>query len=182
MAIAVSPSLPVPVSDGEVLRENEEAWQRIEGSDVREPLKTALRLVACGYAYRQAAKAVGYASHSGVYEAAQRFGLATANSARLVANFRSVAGLATEELVERLETNPGDFSVKELGITAGIATDKIAKWERWGSDDTRGQGAESALERLVRAAEEGKLSLDVRVTPVQGSGPPPENDEPEERS
>ena len=179
MTIAGSPSLPATVSCPEVLRENEEAWQRIAGSDVREPLKTALRLVACGQPYRQAAKAVGYASHSGVYDAAQRFGLATANSARLVANFRSVAGLATEELVERLETNPGDFSVKELGVSAGIAADKIAKYECWGSGDRRGQSGESALERLVRAAEDGKLSLDVRVTPVKRPGRP-ESDEPEE--
>jgi hypothetical protein len=61
---------------------------------------------------------------------------------------RTLAHLSNHEIERRLEEAPEDVSIKDLAMVAGIASDKIAKYERWGvqeRDDnqerqTRGAG------------------------------------------
>ena len=48
--------------------------------------------------------------------------------------------MAAEELEERLADAPDQFAPKELAVVMGIATDKIAKKERWGLTDDPADG------------------------------------------
>ena len=50
-------------------------------------------------------------------------------------------------------------------MIAGIATDKIAKKERWGLVSDRPEGGMSALEQLAEAASKGLISMDIQVRP-----------------
>ena len=164
MAEADLPALPEARDD--ILPENTEPWARIEASALGARMKRALRRIACGETYREAAQAEGYATHSDVYRMAQRYRLVNATSERIVNRCRNVADLSLEELERRLTEDPGAFSAKELGITAGIATDKVAKKERWGLIGDISSRGESPLEMLSKAAMEGKISLSMEVKPA----------------
>ena len=156
----------LPEAPGDILPENTESWTKIEASALGDRMKRALRRVASGETYREAAQAEGYATHSDVYRMAQRYRLVNATSERIVNRCRNVADLSLEELERRLTEDPGAFSAKELGITAGIATDKVAKKERWGLSDDESSRRESPFEQLARAAMEGKISMDITVQPA----------------
>ncbi len=160
------PDTSLPVAAGprtDILDSNQEGWARAEASDLEERMKTAVYLVACGSSYREAAKAVGYEDHASVYRATRRYGISSATSERIIERCRRVADLSLEELERRLTEDPSQFSAKELGVVGGIATDKLAKKERWGlSHDELAPGV-SPLMKLCKLAAEGKLDLSIKV-------------------
>ncbi len=153
--------VPVP----EILPRNERAWERVKASSLGERMKRALRRVATGESYREAAQAEGYGTHSEIYRNAKRYGLSSATSERIVERCRNVADLSLQELERRLAADPEAFSTKELDITAGIMTDKIAKRERWGTVEDHGSSEDSPLLQLARAVAEGKLGARLEVHP-----------------
>jgi hypothetical protein len=124
----------------------------------------AVCLVACGtHSFREAAKTVGYEDHASVYRTCRRYGISSATSERIIERCRRVADLSLEELERRLTEDPTQFSAKELGVVGGIATDKLAKKERWGMVDDAVPEGESALAKLCRAAAEGRVDLSIQV-------------------
>jgi hypothetical protein len=78
----------------------------------------------------------------------------------------NVADLSLDELERRLTEASEQFGPKELAVVAGIATDKIAKKERWGQIHDRPEGGMSALEQLADAASKGLISMDIEVRPA----------------
>jgi hypothetical protein len=129
-------------------------------------MKAALHKAACGESYRDAAQSQGYATHSDVYRMAQRYGIVSATSERIVQRCKNVADLSLDELERRLTEAPEQFAPKELAVVAGIATDKLAKRERWGQVDDRPAGQMSALEQLADAASRGLISMGIEVRPA----------------
>jgi len=158
----VETMLPVSTS---VLPRNEAGWALAEASALGARMKAALFRVACGESYREAAQAEGYATHPDVYRMAQRYGIVSATSERVAGRCLNVADLSLDELERRLTEAPEQFAPKELGVIAGIATDKIAKKERWGLVSDRPEGGMSALEQLADAASKGLISIDIQVRP-----------------
>jgi hypothetical protein len=136
-------------------------------------MRAALRLVADGWTYREAAKAAGYASPKDLHGWAKRAGLLDAHTERLVAGLRRVASLSTEEIERRLEEAPEEISTKDLGVIAGIATDKIARFEGWsgGADPEasrrRGEQISDVLEMLAQA---GAVRVSLEVGPTDRDG------------
>lgn len=136
-------------------------------------MRAALRLVADGWTYREAAKAAGYASPKDLHGWAKRAGLLDAHTAHLVAGLRRVASLSTQEIERRLEEAPEEISTKDLGVIAGIATDKIARAEGWGGDDaaTTKRRSEQIADVLDRLAERGGVRVSLEVERVLEESP-----------
>jgi hypothetical protein len=152
-----------------VLAQFEMAWEKIGSSPgkIGPRMKDALRLVACGDSYREAAKAVGFSSHGEVFETAKRFGMTASSTTRVVQRIQEVANLSLAELERRLHEDPEQFPSKDLAVIAGITTDKLAKKERWGAAGERPEGDRSALEQLADAASRGLISMDIQVRPKE---------------
>ena len=161
-ALAVIERAERPVLDG-----NRSGWEAVEKSQFNARFKRSLRHIACGDTFREAAQEEGYADHADLGKAAKKFGLTTASSERVVTRIRNVANLTMAELERRLEEAPEDIASKELAIIGGIATDKLAKKERWGAAGDRPEGERSALEQLADAASKGLISMDIHVRPVE---------------
>jgi hypothetical protein len=131
-------------------------------------MKAGLRLVAAGTDYRSAAEAVGYRSAKDLHGWAKRAGLLEVHNRELVAGFRRIASLSNQEIERRLEEAPQDVSIKDLAVVAGIASDKIARFERWGSgplDDN--SNADRWGELLERVLEKGSATLTVKIEPTE---------------
>jgi hypothetical protein len=122
---------------------NAAAWSQVEASPLGDRMRRALRRVAAGESFREAATAEGYGTHSDVYRYARQYGLLSVKSELLVDRCREVAGMGLAELARRLSEDPESFSVKELGVSTGIMLDKIAKAERWGVEE---RGSSSGVE------------------------------------
>lgn len=152
-----------------------EAFDRLEASNVSDRVKRALRWVAAGYSWFEAAEIMGYQDTgiSHVRRHARRYGILSALSStdRLVGQSREIAMRAGEELQRRLEDEPENFSPKELGVTRGIEMDKIANYEGWRSGNG-GEGSSFVTELKKIALERGhvKLSLEVEPSPHPGPG------------
>src|SRR5262245_61399732 len=144
-------------------------------------MKKALRLVAEGRSYRQAAKEAGLQSTADLRRAAKRFGLAEAhNEARralvaeerewrtadLIESMRQVAGKGAQELLRRLEEEPESIATRDLTVGIGIALDKIAKWEE---EDDGARGVPDHLAKLLDAlgtrGAKLEVAAQVRVEP-----------------
>ena len=134
-------------------------------------MKRALRRVAVGESFREAAKAEQYGTHSDIYRAARKFGLISITKEKLVGRFRRVSDLSFEELEQRLIDDPGSFSHQQLGVVGGIAADKVAKAERWGQEPTGGGDAIAKLEQIGAALAGQGLRLDVSLRPSEPAQP-----------
>lgn len=154
----------VPDIPPEVAEQNAKALTQIEASNVGDRMKRALRRVASGESFREAAQAEGYKTHSDVYRYARQCGLLSVKDELLIDGCRRVTGMGLAELERRLAEDPEGFSVKELGVTTGILLDKIAKKERWGLEPKEGAGALDVLERLADRVVRGELELELRVS------------------
>ncbi len=154
----------VPDIPPEAAEQNAKAVTRIEASNVGDHMKRALRRVASGESFREAAQAEGYKTHSDVYRYARQCGLLSVKDELLIDGCRRVTGMSLAELERRLVEDPEGFSVKELGVTTGILLDKIAKKERWGLEPKDGAGALDVLERLAERVARGELSLELKVS------------------
>jgi len=71
-----------------------------------ERMRAALRLVAEGTPYRDAAEQVGYRDHREVYRWAKKAGLVEVHTKRLVDSYRRIAALSNVELERRLIEAP----------------------------------------------------------------------------
>jgi len=154
---SLEPFPPVPENCG--------AWARIAASDLSDRMKRALRRVAAGESYREAAEAEGYASHTDLYRYARRFGLLTVTSARLVEAHRRNALLAAEELGRRLEEAPQAFKAGELNFITGTSTDKVSRYEGWDSRRPEAPSYASALEQLAETLAKSGTRLEIKVEP-----------------
>ena len=148
----------------ELAEQNAQALARFEASNVGDRMKRALRRVASGESFREAAQAEGYKTHSDVYRYARQYGLLNVRDEVLIVRCRRVTGMGLAELERRLAEDPEGFSVKELGVTTGILLDKIAKKERWGLEPKEGAGALDVLERLAERVARGEVELKLEVT------------------
>jgi len=141
-----------------------EVQQRIAALPTNDRMKSALRLVASGVDYRRAAEAVGYRSPKDLHGWAKRAGLLEVHSDRLIAGYKRIAHLSNQEIERRLEEAPEDVSIKDLAVVAGIAADKIAKYERWGFGETKETGnANRWAELMDRLLEQGGATLTVKL-------------------
>ncbi len=154
------------------------------------PQKTALRLIAEGRSYREAAKEAGLRSTADLRRHAERFGLRVAHleareerkieeSAEVVAELREVAGRGARELLHRLKTEPDSIQTRDLTVLTGVAIDKVAKWERWGegSQEESGAGLGALLDRLATTGGTVSVTVSPReaaidVTPVSSEPEP----------
>jgi hypothetical protein len=131
-------------------------------------MKSALTLVASGMSYREAAAEIGYSDHRDVYRWAKRAGLLEVHSRELVAGYRRIASLSNQEIERRLEEAPQDVSIKDLAVVAGIASDKIARYERWGSGSLEDDGNVDRWGQLVgRVLEQGGATMTVKIEPTE---------------
>ena len=74
---------------------------------------------------------------------------------------------------DRITDDPDSVSVKDAAIVAGIATDKIAKKERWGQVEQAGPSLRDSLltvaERIVGSP--GRLDIHITAGPAEASDP-----------
>jgi hypothetical protein len=145
-----------------VAKEAEEAWAKIEQSNLGDRMKRALRRIAGGGSIRGAAEAEGYTSHSDVYRYAKRFGIADERTRAIINAHRSVAKLAGEEMVKRLTENPDEIKTPALAIIGGISTDKVLAHEKSQTDD--GSSYISALEKVAAEILASGKSLELKVS------------------
>jgi hypothetical protein len=140
-----------------------EVEHRIATLPTNERMKAALRLVAAGVDYRRAAEALGYQSQKDLHGWAKRAGLLEIHSERLVAGYKRIGQLSNQEIERRLEEAPEDVSIKDLAVVAGIASDKIAKYERWGLSERENTGTDrfGALVERIMAAGGATVSLSI---------------------
>jgi hypothetical protein len=141
-----------------------EIENRIAALPTNDRMKAALRLVAAGTDYRTAAEAVGYRSAKDLHGWAKRAGLLEVHSRELVAGYRRIASLSNQEIERRLEVAPQDVPIKDLAVVAGIASDKIARYERWGAgaiDD--GGNVDRWGELANRVLAQGGATLTVKI-------------------
>ena len=153
-----------------IAKEAEEAWTKIEQSNLGDRMKSALRRISCGESIRGSAEAEGYSSHSDVYRYAKQFGIVNLKTKAIVDQHRSIAKLATAEVERRLLDDPENAgSTSQLAVVGGISTDKVFAAEKVGKDD--GASYLSALEKVAaQFAKSGKaLELKVTVGPVTPS-------------
>ncbi len=132
---AIEKALPAdPGCLPEVAESNAKALAQIGASRLGDRMKRALRHIATGMTYREAAAAEGYATWSDVWGYANKYGLIDLTTGRLIGGCRRIARLSGDELEERLTTHPEEISSRDLVIANGVALDKIAKRERWGQE------------------------------------------------
>ena len=154
------------------------------------PQKAALRLVAEGRSYREAAREAGLKSTADLRRHAERFGLRDTHlvvrevqkiedSKTLVRELREVAGRGAQELVRRLVEDAQGIQTRDLTVLTGVAVDKLAKWESWGEQerDANPSGLGALLERL--GASGGTVSVSIQpnepaidVTPTSSEPQP----------
>jgi hypothetical protein len=145
----------------DILPAEKARWEKIQDSRMTPRMKRALRRVMGGMRWSHAAK-LENVSRSGLHAHGRKHGISTGD--RIIAGLSHLSDLCVEELTERVSNKPEKMSAKELGVVMGIATDKLAKKERWGTggDDNDGDD-QSPLMKLCQAAAEGRLDLSIKV-------------------
>jgi hypothetical protein len=177
---------PPPVAD---------ALAAIEASRLGPAQKKALRLLAQGQSFREAAKAADLRSTGTLRRHAARFGLVVAhNTARralvareeeiktelLIAGFRQTGIKSVRELLRRLDEEPEKIQTRDLTVLAGVSADKLRAWESWGDEDAgpdRGAKMFELLERLTAGGNRVELKVEpapdespvIDVTPAAGA-------------
>jgi hypothetical protein len=145
-----------------VARGAEEAWAKIEQSNLGDRMKRALRRIAGGGSIRGSAEAEGYSSHADVYRYAKQFGIVDVRTRKLIDTHRKVARLSGEELEQRLATHPEEISTHALAVIGGVATDKVLAHEKSQTDD--GASYLSALEKVAAEIAASGKSLELKVS------------------
>jgi hypothetical protein len=82
-----------------------------------------------------------------------------------VAGYKRIARLSNQEIERRLEEAPADIPTKDLAVISGIASDKIARYEQWGSNDDDGTGFDRFAELAERVMAGGGATLTVKLEP-----------------
>lgn len=168
MPHAHDPTQKAPGALETVPADMQRAWLRVEEARLGSRMKRALRLVAHGVSYREAAAEEGYQDHAAVYRHARRFGLAQIRTEQIIEGHKSIAFLANDELERRLVERPEEFRDRDLSVAAGIASDKIRDYEGWKSEQQQGGDYVSALDRLARQLEANqtlKIGFTVEKSP-----------------
>lgn len=151
-----------PVEIPALLDRAQEAWEKIEASNLGDRMLRALRLIAGGVAVREAAESQEYASPRDVHRAARRYGLLDVRTKAIVEQHRHIATLATDALEDRLLGDTKKISASQLSVISGIATDKVFKSEERSQDD--GSSYLSALEQVAAQFAESGAKLELRVS------------------
>ncbi len=146
------------------------ALAAIDASRLGRAQKEALRLLAEGRSYREAARAAGLRSAADLKRYAQRFGLVEVHNqartalvtverevrtAAVIGELRSVAAKGTRELLRRLDQEPESIQTRDLTVLTGVALDKIAKWEKWDGDGDREDRRDRLAEFMERLSQMG---------------------------
>jgi hypothetical protein len=154
------------------------ALSAIERSKLGEKQRKALALVIEGRSYREAAHAAGLGSTTTLKAHARRFGLAEAHkraravvvaeeaeakTAATIAVVGKVAKLGAEEMLRRLQAEPGEIQTRDLVTVTGVAIDKLAKWEKWGETQPDPGAGVRILDRMEAAIASG-VSLALTIT------------------
>lgn len=168
-----------PITDGD--SDSKTALDAVEASRLGAAQKTALRLLAEGRSYREAANAAGLRSAADLKRHAQRFGLVEAHNrartalvaqereaktAAVIAELRQVAGKGTRELLRRLDQDPDSIQTRDLTVLTGVALDKIAKWERW-EDGDQGEGHREQMAELLTRLTAAGNTVTLAVQPPE---------------
>jgi hypothetical protein len=161
------------------------ALAAIEASRLGPAQKKALRLVAEGRSYRDAAKAADLRSTAKLRAHAARFGLVDAHKAArralvareeeiktevLIAGFRRTGLKSVRELLRRLDEEPEKIQTRDLTVLAGVSADKIRAWEgNWDHEDAgpdRGAKMFELLERLTAGGNRVELKVEPAPDPA----------------
>ena len=156
----------------EIPEENVEAWERIEATQIQPRMKRALRRLASGSSLRVAAESEGYGSKADLFRYAQKHGLISMTDRALVNQFRRTAYKSLDMIEDRITDDPDSVSTRDLTIIAGVATDKIAKKERWGQpepDDSLGNCLLEIAEKIIPSP--GRLGIHITAEPGEPSDP-----------
>jgi hypothetical protein len=130
----------------------------------------ALRLWASGEGIRDVENATGVKARA-LWLLIQRYGLAKLRytTESLMALHKIAAHIALETIVARMLENPDDFKSKDLGVVAGISSDKLGSYEGWARGGARaGEDYASDLSKwgknLMQSVEPGgKVKLELTV-------------------
>jgi hypothetical protein len=138
--------------------------EEIDAFECSDAIRAGLHLIRDGVVYREAEARDGLASHKDLHVAPKQLGLLSVHTRELVARCKRVADLSAQEIERRLEDDPQSVDMKTLAVVHGIAMDKVARFENWGSrlhDPTA--SASQFLDRLSQL--EGKIQITVERTP-----------------
>jgi hypothetical protein len=160
------------------------ALAAIEASRLGSAQKKALRLLAEGQSYREAAKAAELRSTGTLRRHAARFGLVEAHkTARralvaheaeiktelVIGELRKVAGKGARELLRRLDEEPESIQTRDLTVMVEVSLDKLKAWENWGDEDAgpdRGAKMFELLERLTSGGNRVELKVEPLPDPA----------------
>ena len=144
----------------------------IDGLEITQPYKDAMRLVLDGETYQTSAELCGMKDHRHLYRLCKRHGITRIhdvnrrlreNPDALIQQHKQNAMMGAEALGDRLEADPDSISVMELNVIAGTATDKVAVKERWGkgNDDDLNDRIDKFGQFLLKLNAGVKITLEV---------------------
>lgn len=135
------------------------AWKRVEQSEHKPSVEFGLRLIATGYSIHAAAAESG-AERMHLSRLAAKYGIC--QSSLLLGGQRRIAALALDHMEQ--DYYEGKVSHAQAAVDAGIALDKIAKYEGWGKPEPPPpSNYSSAIAELTNALQAGE-SLTITVT------------------
>jgi hypothetical protein len=164
----------------------QEALAAVAASRLGPAQKAALRLLAEGRSYREAAQAAGLRSTADLRRHAARFALVEAQKSsrralvareeeatteRVIADLRKVAGKGARELLRRLDEAPDEIATRDLTVLVGVSLDKLKAWENWGDEDAGPDRAAKMFELLERLTSGGNR-VELKVEPAPDVGQP----------
>lgn len=168
---------PVPVAAREVWN----AYARRYGEEKPKGYY-GLRWALAGYTYSEAASKAGCSSSSlGTTARIHGFRPFIGTTKEIIDQHRTIAHVSNSELQKRLDTNPDDFSNKDLTLSGAISTDKVTNYEK---TQAEGQSAfveaiDAVADRIAKNGYELKLTISPHA-PDQAADPVAEAIEVEE--
>ena len=104
---------------------------------------------------------------------AQKHGLISMTTKYLIDQFRRTGYVAIDLVEDRITDDRDSVSVKDAAIVAGIATDKIAKKERWGQGEQEGASLGDRLAEIAERIVSSPGKLDIHITAGSGQASDP---------
>jgi len=147
----------------------ESSWPALAQNE--SPAKqAAVRWWLAGYSWREAAGLAGYSNHNRLREVVFKYNLQKYQyrTDRIIHGHRVIADRCQEVMMKRLDDPESEEAIdfRDLTIAAGVSTDKLRDFEGWAKNLNRESGVISAFEALAAAITNGKVSLELRVTPA----------------
>lgn len=152
-------AVTTPWGASQVPQELADSWRRVLATRHQPQVEHGLRLIANGYSVMAAAVESG-ASRNQLTELAAKYNLVS--SKLLIGGQKRIAFLAQAKVEQ--DYLEGEVSHAQAAIDAGIAHDKIAKYEGWGKPaPTPSSNYTDAIAQLTAALNTGE-SLTITVT------------------